>query len=182
MVHRCDPTGLRPAGARRRGLAVVAAGQAQGSPGEAAGARAGWDRHTDEDGAVVFLHACRVGLEGIAKHAKRQVADAAALAEAKAVIERWNKRLASSRDILWSPTIRAALIARTPWLDMFCPGCGTSRVIDFRKVTVIRLLRSPPWCWGCGARGARNRHRCQRSSGYMRCRPRQRPRRRTCEP
>jgi hypothetical protein len=24
----------------------------------------------------------------------------------------------------WSPTIRAALLAGTPWLDVFCPGCG----------------------------------------------------------
>jgi hypothetical protein len=43
--------------------------------------------------------------------AKRQVADAAAHAEAKAVIERWNEQLATSRDMLRSPTIRAALIA-----------------------------------------------------------------------
>jgi hypothetical protein len=32
-VHRCHPPGLRPAGVGRRGLAAVAAGQAQGSPG-----------------------------------------------------------------------------------------------------------------------------------------------------
>jgi hypothetical protein len=34
----------------------------------------------------------------------RQVADAAARAAAKAVIERWNEQLAASRDILWSPS------------------------------------------------------------------------------
>jgi hypothetical protein len=65
-----------------------------------------------------------LGLD-IAKNAKRQFADDAARAEAKAVIDRWNEKLAASRDILWSPTIRAALIARTPWLDVFFPGCGT---------------------------------------------------------
>jgi hypothetical protein len=70
----------------------------------------------------------------IAIGAKRQIADAAARAEAKAVIERWNEQLGTSRDMLWSPTIRAALIAGTPWLDVFCPGCGTSRAIDLRKV------------------------------------------------
>ena len=70
----------------------------------------------------------------IATNAKWQVADAAARAEAKAVVERWNEQLATSRDILWSPTIRAALIAGTPWLDVFCPGCGTSRAIDLRNV------------------------------------------------
>jgi hypothetical protein len=61
-------------------------------------------------------------------------ADADARAEAKAVVERWNEQLATSRGMLWSPTIRAALIAGTPWLDVFCPGCGTSRAIDLRKV------------------------------------------------
>jgi hypothetical protein len=60
--------------------------------------------------------------------------DAAGRAEAKAVIERWNELLSASRDMLWSPTIRAALIAGTPWLDVFCPGCGRSRAIDLRKV------------------------------------------------
>jgi bifunctional non-homologous end joining protein LigD len=77
--------------------------------------------HTDENGALVFLHACKMGpaLPGsgsrsrtrtvrrdsgnsapmgvrtrgmdIAINAKWQVADAAARAEAKAVIERWNE-------------------------------------------------------------------------------------------
>jgi hypothetical protein len=90
----------------------------------------------------------------ISINAKRQVADAAARAEAKAVIERWNEQLATSRDMLWSPTIRAALIAGTPWLDVFCPGCGTSRAIDLRKVdrhplasvaTLVLGLRCS-WC------------------------------------
>jgi hypothetical protein len=57
-------------------------------------------------------------------------ADRAARAEAEAVIQRWNDQLSRGRDMLWSPTIRAALIAGTPWLDVFCPGCGTSRAID----------------------------------------------------
>jgi hypothetical protein len=90
----------------------------------------------------------------IATNAKRRAADAAARAQAKAVIERWNEQLAASRDMLWSPTIRAALIAGTPWLDVFCPGCGTSRAIDLRKVdrhplasvaTLVLGLRCS-WC------------------------------------
>jgi hypothetical protein len=90
----------------------------------------------------------------IAMAAKRQVADAAARAEAKAVIERWNEQLVASRDMLWSPTIRAALMAGTPRLDAFCPGCGTSRAIDVRKVdrhplasvaTLVLGLRCS-WC------------------------------------
>ena len=55
-------------------------------------------------------------------------------AEANGVIDRWNKQLAAGRDMLWSPTIRAALIAGTPWVDVYCPGCGTSRAIDLRTV------------------------------------------------
>jgi hypothetical protein len=61
-------------------------------------------------------------------------ADHAARLEAEIVIDRWSRRLATGRDMLWSPTIRAALIAGTPWLDVFCPGCGTSRAIDLRTV------------------------------------------------
>jgi hypothetical protein len=52
-------------------------------------------------------------------------ADKAARLEAELVVDRWNRRLATGRDMLWSPTIRGALIAVSPWLDVFCPGCGT---------------------------------------------------------
>jgi hypothetical protein len=38
-------------------------------------------------------------------------ADRAARAEAEAVIQRWNDQLSQGRDMLWSPTIRAALLA-----------------------------------------------------------------------
>ena len=39
---------------------------------------------------------------------------------AAAVIWRWNDQ--PTLDRLKSPTIRAALLAVTPWLDVFCPG------------------------------------------------------------
>jgi hypothetical protein len=58
----------------------------------------------------------------------------AARLEAELVIDRWNRRLATGRDMLSSPTIRASLVADTPWLDVFGPGCGTSRAIDLRTV------------------------------------------------
>jgi hypothetical protein len=99
----------------------------------------------------------------IAIGAKRQVADAAARAEAQAVIERWNEQLVAGRDMLWSPTIRAALIAGTPWLDVFCPGCGTSRAIDLRKVDRHPLASVATLV--LGLRGARNPRRCRGSSG-----------------
>jgi hypothetical protein len=57
-------------------------------------------------------------------------ADRAARLEAELVVDRWNRRLATGRDMAWSPTIRAALLAGTPWLNVFYPGCGTSRDID----------------------------------------------------
>jgi hypothetical protein len=43
-------------------------------------------------------------------------------AEAEAVVDRWNRRLAAGRDMLWSLTIRAALLAGAPWPDVFCPA------------------------------------------------------------
>jgi bifunctional non-homologous end joining protein LigD len=105
-----------------------------------------------------FGQYCRMGVRtrglDITINAKRQVADAAARAEAKGVVERWNEQLAASCNMLWSPTIRAALIAGTPWLDVFCPGCGTSRAIDLRQVdrhplasvaTLVLGLRCS-WC------------------------------------
>jgi hypothetical protein len=77
------------------------------------------------------------GLDITAGAAKLK-ADKAARLEAELVIDRWNRRLATGRDMLWSPTIRAALIAGTPWLDVFCPGCGTSRAIDLRTGIIWR--------------------------------------------
>jgi hypothetical protein len=35
--------------------------------------------------------------------------------EARALVDRWNEQLAAGRDMLWSPTIRAALLAEMPW-------------------------------------------------------------------
>ena len=81
-------------------------------------------------------------------------ADRAAREEAEAVVDRWDRRLATGCDMLWSPTIRAALLAGTPWLDVFCPGCGTSRAIDLRTLdrhplasvgTLVLDLRCS-WC------------------------------------
>jgi hypothetical protein len=66
--------------------------------------------------------------------ASRNAADKAVRAEARAVVDRWNEQLALGRDMLWSPTIRAALLAHMPWLDVFCPGCGTSRALDLRTL------------------------------------------------
>jgi hypothetical protein len=63
----------------------------------------------------------------------------------KGVVERWNEQLAASRGMLWSPTIRAALIAGTPWLDVFCPGCGTSRATLLDAVLPQRPAINAPF-------------------------------------
>jgi hypothetical protein len=87
---------------------------------------------------------------------RRDAADKATRAEAEVVIQRWNDQLALGRDMLWSPTIRAALLAGTPWLDVFCAGCGTTRAIDLRTIdrhplasvgTLVLGLRCS-WCQG----------------------------------
>jgi hypothetical protein len=88
--------------------------------------------------------------------AMRKAADKAARAEAEVVIQRWNEQLALGRDMLWSPTIRAALLAGTPWLDVFCPGCGTNKAIDLRtldrhplaSVGMLVLGLRCSWCPG----------------------------------
>jgi len=52
---------------------------------------------------------------------------------------------------------------------------------DCRAITVIPSRRLPPSCWGRGARGARYRRRCLRSSDCTPYPLQQRRRRRTCE-
>lgn len=54
------------------------------------------------------------------------------------IVARWNRALAAGRGYLWSPTIRAAVLAGTPWLDVYCPGCRTARALD------IHTLDRPP--------------------------------------
>jgi hypothetical protein len=70
----------------------------------------------------------------LALYIRARAAEQAARDEAVAVVERWNAALAAGRGALWSPTIRAALLAGTPWLDVYCPGCRTSRAIDIRTI------------------------------------------------
>src|SRR5215475_10777265 len=55
-------------------------------------------------------------------------ADRAAREEAVAVVDRWNWRQATGRDMLTGREAR-----RHAWL-VFCPGCGTSRSIDMRTL------------------------------------------------
>src|SRR6202521_761926 len=70
----------------------------------------------------------------IAASLRSSAADVAARDQARRVVERWNAALAAGRGALWSPTIKCAVIAATPWLDVYCPGCRTSRAIDLRTI------------------------------------------------
>jgi hypothetical protein len=60
----------------------------------------------------------------IAAYLRASAADAETRDEARRVVERWNQEIAAGRDMWWSPTMRAALVAGLPWLDVHCPGCG----------------------------------------------------------
>jgi hypothetical protein len=53
---------------------------------------------------------------------RREAADHAKRDDAGRVVERWNKAIAAGRDIWWSPTIRAAIVAGMPRADVHCPG------------------------------------------------------------
>jgi hypothetical protein len=61
---------------------------------------------------------------------QKRAADEAKRKAALHIVERWN----AERSPLWSPTIRCAVTAGTPWLDVYCPGCRTSRAIDIRTL------------------------------------------------
>jgi hypothetical protein len=83
-------------------------------------------------------------------------ADRAARDEAARVVDRWNRAVAACRDMWWSPTIRAAIVAGMPWLDVYCPGCRTTRSLDLRTIdrhplasvgTLVLGLRCS-WCPG----------------------------------
>ena len=50
------------------------------------------------------------------------------------MIESQNAAIAAAQGALWSPTIRCAVMAGMPWLDVYCPGCGTIGAIDIRTI------------------------------------------------
>ena len=60
--------------------------------------------------------------------------NAARDAQAVAIVDQWNAKLANGRPPLFSPTIEAAVRARRPWLRLFCPGCQQQYEIDLRKI------------------------------------------------
>jgi hypothetical protein len=83
------------------------------------------------------------------------------------VVERWNKAIASGRDIWWSPTIRAAIVAGMPWADVHCPGCRTSRSLDLRIIDRHPLASVGGLVLGCGVPGAAARRPCRKITGLQ---------------
>ena len=50
------------------------------------------------------------------------------------VVEIWHSRLAAGRELFFAPTIRAAILARRPYLTFYCPACGVTGRVDLRKI------------------------------------------------
>ncbi|RAI42929.1 hypothetical protein [Rhodoplanes roseus] len=79
---------------------------------------------------------------GVRDRIPRMMARAASRAEAHAererartIIARWNAALAAGPDLpLWSPSLRGALVAGTPWLEVLCPACATIGTVDLRRI------------------------------------------------
>jgi hypothetical protein len=101
---------------------------------------------------------------------RREAADRGKRDDAARVVERWNKAIAAGRDIWWSPTIRAAIVAGMPWADVHCPGCQTSRSLDLRTIDRHPLASVGSLVLGLRCTCAATRRRCRRSPGCMPCR------------
>jgi hypothetical protein len=94
----------------------------------------------------------------IRAEAAQYVRDQGARADALAIIELFNSRLAEVREPWFMPTINGALAARYPWMIVLCRSCDT--VIDFdlrmkprkQDATILTALRDVrcPRCNGNG--------------------------------
>ena len=71
-------------------------------------------------------------------HEAEPAAQETARKEALRVVERWN----AERPPLWSPTIRCAITAGMPWLDVYCAGCRTNdiRTLDRHPLASVGSL------------------------------------------
>jgi hypothetical protein len=65
---------------------------------------------------------------------QREAHDRERVTDAIAVVKQWNVRLAAGKPAHWSPTIGAAILARKPWLRLYCPGCRQQHELDLRRV------------------------------------------------
>jgi hypothetical protein len=46
----------------------------------------------------------------------------------------WNSELVACDLSLWSPSIRAALIAGMPWLEVLCPACAAVGAVNLSLI------------------------------------------------
>ena len=69
-----------------------------------------------------------------AEAAARRAADTQVFADAERLITAWNERQARRMPLLFTPTIRAALVSRHHFLCAYCPACRTTRDIDLRTL------------------------------------------------
>jgi hypothetical protein len=60
--------------------------------------------------------------------------DRARQERARAVVALWNAGLAGDELPMWSPNLRAAVLAGMPFLDVLCPACVTIGAVDLRRV------------------------------------------------
>jgi hypothetical protein len=102
-------------------------------------------------------------------------ADRAARLEAELVIDRWNRRLATGRDMLWSPTFGLRWSPELRGWMSSVRGAAPAGRSTCERSTVIHWLRSARWCLGCGVRGVRDRRRCRSCWACTRCRARTAP-------
>ena len=89
---------------------------------------------------------------GKAEQIERTRRETRAVADAKALVEKWNADVERRRDARlghspgkhlpqFSPHIRTALLADRPLLQLHCPGCNQEAFLDLRKV--VRKLDFP---------------------------------------
>jgi hypothetical protein len=50
------------------------------------------------------------------------------------IVDIWNSRMAGGLELFFSPSIRAAIVARKPILTFYCPACQVTGDLDLRKV------------------------------------------------
>lgn len=63
------------------------------------------------------------------------------MADAKALVREWNRRVTAGVDTQFSPSIGCAVRAGTPWLRLYCPSCQTVGEKDLR--TIVRPKTFP---------------------------------------
>ena len=74
--------------------------------------------------------------------------------DAERLVDTWNERQAKRMPMLFSPTIKAAIVARHLFLWVRCPACRTTTSIDLRKLdrhpdTALTALISALSCRSC---------------------------------